>query len=53
MLTILSYACQTMVRLIKRDLKTSAGEKHVLDALGPNAHSSFLVCRVWWFILLM
>lgn len=32
---------QTVIRLIKSDLKIQAGPKHVLDALDPNAHEAF------------
>lgn len=36
-------APQMMIRLVKRDLKINAGEKHVLDALGPSAYQAFQV----------
>jgi len=32
---------KTIVRLIKCDLRITAGPKHVMDALDPNAHEAF------------
>lgn len=32
---------KTIIRLIKSDLKITAGAKHILDALNPNAHEAF------------
>jgi len=36
---------KTIVRLIKGDLKITAGPKHILDALDPNAHEAFKASR--------
>ena len=32
---------KAIIRLIKSDLKITAGAKHILDALDPNAHEAF------------
>lgn len=36
---------KTIIRLIKHDLKMSCGSRHVLDALSPDAYSSFQKSR--------
>lgn len=36
---------KTIIRLIKHDLKMSCGARHVLDALDPDAYSSFQKSR--------
>jgi hypothetical protein len=34
-----------MIRLVKRDLKINAGEKHILEAISPHAYQAFQVCK--------
>ncbi|XP_076802197.1 DNA ligase 3-like [Clavelina lepadiformis] len=36
---------KTIIRFIKSDLKITAGPKHILDALAPNAHEAFKASR--------
>lgn len=36
---------KTIIRIVKGDLRITAGPKHILDALDPNAHEAFKASR--------
>ena len=36
---------QYLLRLVKKDLRFNAGEKHILDGLNESAYAAYQMCR--------